>query len=52
MKNTKNILTSGQGWFSAKNKLKEAYNIIPSLYNLTTLENFIKKIQEESIIEF
>ncbi|PKP17281.1 MAG: restriction endonuclease [Bacteroidetes bacterium HGW-Bacteroidetes-23] len=45
-------ITDGQGWFSAKNKLEEAYNIIPSLYNLITLENFIKKIQKEVIIEF
>lgn len=45
-------ITDGQGWFSAKNKLEEAYNIIPSLYNLITLENFIKKIQEEGILEF
>ncbi len=35
-----------------KNKLEEAYNIIPSLYNLITLEDFIKKIQEETVIEF
>lgn len=28
-------ITDGQGWLSAKNKLEEAYNIIPSLYNLT-----------------
>ncbi len=45
-------ITDGQGWFSAKNKLEEAYNIIPSLYNLITLEDFIKKIQEEEILEF
>lgn len=45
-------ITDGQGWFSAKNKLEEAYNIIPSLYNLITLEDFIKKIQEEMVIEF
>ncbi len=45
-------ITDGQGWFSAKNKLEEAYNIIPSLYNLTTLEEFIKKIQEEKVLEF
>lgn len=45
-------ITDGQGWFSAKNKLEEAYNIIPSLYNLITLENFIKKIQEEKVVEF
>jgi len=27
-------ITDGQGWLSAKNKLEEAYNIIPSVYNL------------------
>ena len=45
-------ITDGQGWFSAKNKLEEASNIIPSLYNLITLEDFIKKIQDETVIEF
>jgi type II restriction enzyme len=45
-------ITDGQGWFSAKNKLEEAYNIIPSLYNLITLEDFIKKIQEEIVLDF
>lgn len=42
-------ITDGQGWLSAKNKLEEAFNIIPSLYNLTTLGDFIKKIQAEEI---
>ena len=45
-------ITDGQGWLSAKNKLEEAYNIIPSLYNLTTLEFFIEKIQKEGGIHF
>lgn len=45
-------ITDGQGWLTAKNKLEEAYNIIPSVYNLTTLENFIEKIKEEIILEF
>ena len=45
-------ITDGQGWFSAKNKLEEAFNINPSLYNLITLEDFIKKIQDETVIEF
>lgn len=44
-------ITDGQGWLSAKNKLEEAYNIIPSLYNLTTLETFIKKVQTEGVVE-
>lgn len=45
-------ITDGQGWLSAKNKLEEAYNIIPSLYNLTTLDHFIKKIKSEEIVKF
>lgn len=45
-------ITDGQGWHSAKNKLEEAFSIIPSMYNLSTLEEFIKKIQEEIIIDF
>ena len=42
-------ITDGQGWLSAKNKLEEAYNIIPSLYNLVTIEEFIKRIKNENI---
>jgi type II restriction enzyme len=45
-------ITDGQGWLSAKNKLEEAFSIIPSLYNLSTLHLFIAKIQKEGIIEF
>jgi len=45
-------ITDGQGWLSAKNKLEEAYNIIPSMYNLTTLQTFIDKVKKEGIIEF
>ena len=45
-------ITDGQGWHSAKNKLEEAFSIIPSLYNLSTLHLFIAKIQKEGIIEF
>lgn len=45
-------ITDGQGWLTAKNKLEEAYNVIPSVYNLTTLESFIEKIKEEIILEF
>lgn len=44
-------ITDGQGWHSAKNKLEEAFSIIPSLYNLSTLHLFIAKIQNEGIIE-
>ena len=34
-------ITDGIGWRSARNKLEEAYTIIPSVYNLTTIEDFI-----------
>lgn len=45
-------ITDGQGWFKAKNKLQEAFNIIPNLYNLTSLNNFIKKVKEENVQVF
>ena len=38
-------ITDGIGWKSAKNKLQEAYNIIPSIYNLTDISEFINKIK-------
>lgn len=34
-------ITDGIGWRSARNKLQEAYNIIPSIYNLTNFNSFI-----------
>jgi len=45
-------ITDGQGWLSAKNKLEEAYNTIPSVYNLTTLSKFVEKVKKEEIIKF
>ena len=42
-------ITDGQGWLSAKNKLEEDYNTIPSVYNLTTLSEFAKKVKKEEI---
>lgn len=38
-------VTDGIGWNSAKNKLQEAFNIIPSIYNLTSIEEFVEKIK-------
>ena len=35
-------ITDGPGWKSAKEHLHEAYEKIPHVYNLTTLQNFIK----------
>ncbi len=40
-------ITDGQGWLSAKNKLGEAYSLIPSVYNLANLDDFISKIRSE-----
>lgn len=40
-------ITDGQGWFSAKNKLSEALNIIPKVYNLKTIEDFIEIIKND-----
>ena len=38
-------ITDGIGWLSAKNKLQEAYSIIPRVYNLTNLSEFIDEIK-------
>ncbi len=38
-------ITDGLGWRSAKNKLQEAYSIIPSIYNLTNIKEFIQEIK-------
>lgn len=40
-------ITDGQGWLSAKNKLQEAYSIIPSVYNLANICEFMSKIKAE-----
>ena len=37
-------ITDGIGWNSAKNKLQEAFNMIPSIYNLTNITEFIISI--------
>ena len=37
-------ITDGIGWLSAKNKLQEAYSIIPKVYNLTDVNDFIKEL--------
>lgn len=38
-------ITDGFGWKSAKNKLQEAYSIIPSIYNLTDIKDFVNIIK-------
>ena len=39
-------ITDGIGWKSARNKLQEAYNNIPSVYNLTDISDFINLIEQ------
>ena len=38
-------ITDGIGWKSAKNKLQEAYSIIPSIYNLTSINDFLQDVK-------
>ncbi len=38
-------ITDGIGWNSARNKLEEAFAAIPSIYNLTTIQNFINTLK-------
>lgn len=38
-------ITDGIGWRSARNKLEEAYRVIPSVYNLTTIKDFIELLK-------
>lgn len=40
-------ITDGEGWNSARNKLAEAYNDIPRMYNFTTLPEFLEEIKSE-----
>lgn len=39
-------ITDGIGWKSARNKLQEAYNIIPSVYNLANVKHLIEQIKK------
>lgn len=38
-------ITDGIGWESARNKLEEAFAHIPSIYNLTNINEFIEKLK-------
>lgn len=40
-------ITDGQGWWSAKNKLEEAFGSIPRIYNLTTVTQFIEEVKRQ-----
>lgn len=39
-------VTDGKGWERAKNKLQEAYYTIPSIYNLSTLREFLDGLEK------
>ncbi len=39
-------ITDGIGWKSARNKLEEAFQHIPSVYNLSNISDFISKVKE------
>ena len=38
-------ITDGIGWNSARNKLEEAFEHVPSVYNLTNINEFIKRLK-------
>lgn len=42
-------ITDGVGWRSAKNKLEEAFYTIPNIYNLTSIDEFIKQVKEDML---
>ena len=44
-------ITDGQGWLSAKNKLGEAYSLIPSIYNLANLDEFIECLYKHGTVQ-
>jgi len=43
-------ITDGIGWKSARNKLEEAYNTIPSVYNLTNISSFVELLKNDNPI--
>ena len=40
-------ITDGIGWKKAKNKLKEAFNFIPKIYNLTNIQDFLNEVKKQ-----
>lgn len=45
-------ITDGIGWISARNKLQEAYQIIPHVYNLTNINEYINLVKSQMNINF
>jgi len=44
-------ITDGPGWLSSKKQLQEAFQLIPHVYNLATLSQFVKAIKCEQVLE-
>ena len=42
-------ITDGIGWKSARNKLEEAFAVIPKIYNLATVTDFITGIKNGTL---
>jgi len=42
-------ITDGQGWLSSKKQLQEAYQQIPHVYNLASLPDFIRELQQQQV---
>ena len=40
-------ITDGIGWKKAKNKLQEAFNFIPKIYNLTNIQDFLNEVKKQ-----
>lgn len=40
-------ITDGIGWFDAKPEIKNAFDIIPKIYNLTTVKDFINNLKNQ-----
>lgn len=40
-------ITDGIGWKSARNKLEEAFEHVPNIYNLTNIANFIERVKKK-----
>lgn len=45
-------ITDGGGWKKASNKLEQAFYSIPSIYNLTSMDELLSKLKSEIVIEF
>ncbi|MGN0821498.1 MAG: DpnII family type II restriction endonuclease [Akkermansia sp.] len=40
-------ITDGKGWFTAESKLREAFDHIPEIYNLSTIDSLIDKLKKD-----